>query len=389
LAGLAGFRVLWALLCLGLILVAIAIVGAMAAGNIAFALGIEERGVSIAAFAASLGAGALVMRRLDRHSRAEIRATCQQDFDAGPVEKWAFSPSRAWNVDGSGTRALLFELDDRLLVFVASRLLEDTLPETFPQHLEIEALPPLNRILSLTSSGQTNRTEQERVTLSELGIHDLPVKKRRFVELAPGALDAAVRARLGLTVPASPPDAEPTLAAPAPKLSQVVAWGDDRQLQRRLVPRHLRRRAILIVWLIPAATLLVIPALAFHTHCVRTGAVASLIGLSILLWILAVASADRIRQRTIMRLLRGNLDATPDAWRSAGRLVHLHGRVSVRRTLSAILSGGPAVFLRLRRLIGADGLMQAEDFIVESMEGGRQALVDVRHSWLLHSSERE
>lgn len=376
--------------CLGAWLLLLVVVAGLAAGNVAVALRLPERPLQLAAFAAALAAVGLWLRLGPiEHARCAWPGFIQRKLAAGPVECWSFEPSRGWSVACPQTRALLLEASDGRLVLVASRHLEDLPPDTFPEHIELEVLPQLDRVLSLTASGRPRATEPGALTLGEIE-SDQPLKKRRFVELAPECLDESLTARLGMRR-ASPrsQDTDPA-AGRATHCQPVGPWDDSRLRPRQLVPERVRRWASILTWSVPVLAVFVFVGYTRLPGAARSrgGAGASLLAVLLAAAYAALLLADSLRMRAVRRLLSGDVRAAPNAWRRLGRLVHVRGRVRALGAFASILSGRPAVLARLRGLPGGWDLFQGEDFVLES-DAGPPLRVDASRAWLVHAEDRE
>jgi hypothetical protein len=350
---------------------AIPALGWLVADNLVAWLGSGNRwwGLGIGLLAGIVwGASPLVLVR--RATRDRLRESRRLQLAAAPVERWTIEASRAWEVECSQTRALLFELPDGRLVLVASHLLEPLPPGAYPQLIELETLPQLDRVLGLATAGPLRPTEAPRLTLEELG-NDYPLKKRRFVELAPEGLEPATRERLGL--PPAPRAPEPAPEASGLVLDAVTERTDETVRLRRLATPVARRLALLLTWVVPATALLALASgRARGARGPAGGATASLLLVFIVLWLLAVVAAELLRWRSALRVLAAG----------HGPLVHVHGRVRAERTFPAPLTGRAAAVARADLLLGPHTLMQAVDFAVEADDGSRTE-VDARHAWLL------
>ncbi|HET7292338.1 MAG TPA: hypothetical protein VFM88_07930 [Vicinamibacteria bacterium] len=356
-------------------LVAIPALGWLVADNLVAWLGVGSRWAGLAfGLAAGLAWGAFPMALMGRRSRAQLRESQRQKLAAAPVERWAIEPSRAWDVQCSATRALLFELSDHRLVLVASRHLERLPPSTFPRRLEIEALPQLDRVLALSAAEETRPTETFRPTLEELG-NDEPLKKRRFVELAPEGLDRSTLAGLGLP-PGAPGSENEPVESGLPR-DVVVERSDETTRVRRLTTPAARWFAMLLTWIVPALAFVAIAGCrARGLRPPPDGASASLFLLFVVSWLLAVIAADFVRWRSAFRVLA----------RGHGSLIHIQGRLRVERSFPAPLTGRAAALARADLLLGPRGVMQAVEFAVEAADGSRTG-VDVRHAWLLDEGD--
>lgn len=376
--------------CLGAWLLLLVVVAGLAAGNVAVALGLPERPLQLAGFLATLAAVGLWLRLGPiALARSSWPGFIQRRLAAGPVERWSFEPSRGWSVACSQTRALLLEAGDGRLVLVASRHLEDLPPDTFPEQIELEVLPQLDRVLSLTASGRPRATEPGTLTLGEIEF-DQPIQKRRFVELAPECLEESLTARLGLR-PAPPrsQDKDPA-AGRATHCRPFGLWDDSRLRPRQLVPERVRRWASILTWTVPVLAVFVVVG---YTRLPggarsRSGAAASLLAVLLTAGYAALLLADRLRMRAVRRLLSGDIQAAPDAWRRLGRLVLVRGRVRALGAFASISNGRPAVLARLRGLPGGWDLFQSEDFVLEP-EAGPPLRVDASRAWLVHAEDRE
>jgi len=358
--------------CMALVaLVAIPALGWLVADNLVAWRGAGSRWVGLGiGVAAGLAWGAFPLTLMGRRSREQLRESQRLRLAAAPVERWRFEPSRAWEVECSTTRALLFELSDRRLVLVASHHLERLPPGTFPRRLEIEALPQLDRVLALTAAGETKATEAGRFTLEELG-NDQPLKKRRFVELAAEGLGPSTRARLGLPAAAAPSEAD--RGESGLQRDAVIERSDEWTHVRSLTTRGARWLAMLLTWTPPTLALLAVAGCrARGLRPPPGGVVASLFLLFAVSWLVAAIAADFVRWRSAFRVLTNG----------HGSLVHLQGPLRAERPFLAPLTGRAAAVARADLLLGPHGLMQAVDFALEAADGSRTD-VDAREAWLL------
>jgi hypothetical protein len=343
-------------------LLALPALGWLVADNLADWLGLARGSAVRAGAALGLVAGAAWVAfpwlLAGRGGRRLLRDERRLRLAAGPVERWTFEPTRGWNVECSGSRALLFLLSDGRLVLLAGRPLESLPVDRYPARIEIEVLPQLDRLLRLAASGEHRATETPRVTLDELG-NDYPLKRRRFAEIRKDGLDEATRAKLGL--PALAREARVREASALP-LDRKLGAGDELDWLPRLAPRSARLAARVLTWVVPAlvlATLVAARPLALRLP--RGGAAASALLVLLALWFVGALLGELVRQRSALRvLLRGR-----------GPLVHVSGRVRASRTFPAPLTGRAAVLARVDLLLGPHGLIQGVDFELERDDGSR------------------
>lgn len=308
---------------------------------------------------------------LVRSYRGELREDRRQALAAAPVEQWSVDVARAWAIEASPDRALLLELPGGRLAVVASRRLETLPPRTFPAHVELEALPQLDRLLSLTASGEPRPVEPAVLTFEELG-NDHPLKKRRFVEVAPDGLSAATRAKLGL--PALSASTPPPLPPRWP-LDRAFDLQEDRDLLAALVPRHVRHLRRVLLWLLPAGVLVAL--LAGAVCGAPRGVVPSLVVLAGAVWFGCVLLAEWVRWRAVFRRLA----------RGGGGLRLVKGLVRSTTSLAAPLTNRPAVLARVEAVLGPHGLIQGVPFAIETPDG-RRTPVAVGEAFLLGEHAR-